>query len=265
MPLNFRSYLESDKDIEVGKYFPSKENIRAASVLDNNGILQSMEDNEQFNLRAKKIPYSWDKYGEVFEKLFPLIRSEDFFVDYLVFENPDLNQQKEFLLSLYEYAFANNEFFNDKMEEAYANWQDDDIALIKSVMRTIETISSDKPFKLSMLSNNEAEDIAFARELFEKAITEKETINELVTANAPNWDTERITIVDMILIEMAVCEFMFFKEVPVKVTINEYLDIAKEYSTPKSNMFLNGVLDKIRIKLTEQGKVSKTGRGLRDN
>jgi N utilization substance protein B len=89
-------------------------------------------------------------------------------------------------------------------------------------------------------------------------------LDELIHENTSNWDAERLTINDVIMLRMALVEFMYFETIPPKVTINEYLDIAKAYSTPKSHLFLNGVLDKIRITLTQSGQINKTGRGLKN-
>lgn len=114
------------------------------------------------------------------------------------------------------------------------------------------------------MGEKQIEDIQFGAKLFEKCIVNREQLDEVILSNTANWDSERLTINDMIMLRMALAEFLYFETIPPKVTINEYLDIAKSYSTPKSHLFLNGVLDKIRIVLNEKGQINKIGRGLKN-
>jgi N utilization substance protein B len=150
------------------------------------------------------------------------------------------------------------------MEDEYLYWEDDSADILKSVINTIDTFYNKNKLKIEIINDKQREDIQFGVTLFQNCIVYKESLDEIIHHNTSNWDAERLTVNDIIMLRMALSEFLYFETIPPKVSINEYLDIAKSYSTPKSHLFLNGVLDKIRITLTQDGKLNKTGRGLKN-
>ena len=218
-------------------------------------------DYEQY---TAKLPFDWRKYGELFNRLFIDLVQYDFFIDYSVFDEPSPEVQKDFMIQLYEFLFNEFELFTQNMEDEYICWDDDSADVLKSIVSTINQFYDQKKFKIEGIQSKQREDIQFGLELFEKAIINQSILDEMIHQNTSNWDAERLTINDVIMLRMALVEFMYFETIPPKVTINEYLDIAKAYSTPKSHLFLNGVLDKIRITLTESGQINKSGRGLKN-
>lgn len=259
---DFNVYLESERDIEMEKYFPNKNVIRATKVIEKLDFFKALESSEVFNSLNVKLPYSWKKHGEMFSRIFTDLVQYDFFIDFNVFDEPTAAQQKEFMTHLAEWLFNEFELFDSAMEEEYAFWNDDSADILKNIIRTIENFYDNGKLKIDQINNKQKEDIEFGISLFEKCVVEKESLDLLTRNNSPNWDPERLTLTDMLMLRMAVCEFLYFESIPPKVTINEYLDIAKAYSTPKSHLFINGVLDKLRITLTDSGKIKKTGRGL---
>lgn len=258
----FNTYLESEKDIELEKYFPNKNVIRNTEVLKRTDFYNELIKNEEFVNLSSKLPFSWDKHGEMFNHIFTDMVQYDFFIDFSVFDTPTAEQQKEFLTNLYEFLFNEFELYDSVMEEEYVFWNDDSADTLKTIVRHIDHFYATGKIKFEAINNKQKEDIEFGKQLFEKCIVEKESLDELTQNNSPNWDPERLTLTDMLMLRMAVCEFLHFETIPPKVSINEYLDIAKAYSTPKSHLFINGVLDKLRILLTDAGKIKKTGRGL---
>lgn len=259
---DFNVYLESEKDIELAKYFPNKNFIRSTEVFKKLDFFKALEDSEEFVALAAKLPFSWKKHGEVFNRIFTDLVQYDFFIDFNVFDTPDAGQQKEFMTHLYEYLFNECELFESTMEEEYTAWDDDNADILKAVIKMIDTFYSSDKMRFEQISSKQKEDIDFGLLLFEKCIVYREMLDEMIQKNAPNWDPERLTVTDMLMLRMALAEFLYFETIPPKVSINEYLDIAKMYSTPKSHLFINGVLDKLRITLTENGKIQKSGRGL---
>jgi N utilization substance protein B len=259
---SFNTYLESERDIEAEKYFPNKNIIRSTEVLNRLDFFKALESNEEFALLNNKNPFTWTRHGEMFSHIFTDMVQYDFFIDFNIYDSPSAEQQKEFLTNFYEFLFNEFELFDSAMEEEYVFWHDDGADILKSIIRLIDNFYTSGKLKFEQVNNKQMEDFEFGRELFEKCIIEKESLDALTVKNSPNWDPERLTLSDMLMLRMAVCEFLYFETIPPKVSINEYLDIAKAYSTPKSHLFINGVLDKLRIILTESGKIKKTGRGL---
>ncbi|MES2618710.1 MAG: transcription antitermination factor NusB [Bacteroidota bacterium] len=259
---DFNTYLESEKEIELAKYFPNKNFIRSTEILKKLSFFNELEKNEDFSLLCNKIPFSWKKHGEIFNRIFTDLVQYDFFIDFNVFDSPTDDQQKEFLTNLYEYLFNECELFESTMEEEYTFWDDDSADVLKAVIKIIDSFYAGGKLKFEQINAKQREDIDFGIQLFEKCIINKEMLDEMIQSNAPNWDPERLTVTDMLMLRMALSEFLYFETIPPKVTINEYLDIAKAYSTPKSHLFINGVLDKLRISLTDTGKIQKSGRGL---
>lgn len=259
---DFNIYLESERSIEMEKYFPNKKVIRTTQVLEKLEFLKELNENDKFGTLNVKLPFTWQKHGELFSRIFTDIVQYDFFIDFNIYDEPTHEQQKEFLTNLYEFLFNEFELFESAMEEEYVFWNDDSADILKNIIRLIDTYYSSQKLKVEYINNKQNEDIEFGKALFEKCIIEKDSLDLLTKNNSPNWDPERLTLTDMLLLRMALCEFLYFESIPPKVTINEYLDIAKAYSTPKSHLFINGVLDKLRINLTNEGKIIKTGRGL---
>ena len=259
---DFNIYLESEKHIELEKYFPNKALIRNTQCIERLSFFSALESDAKFAELSTSLPYSWLNYGELFNRIFNDLVQYDFFIDYNVFDTPNEAQQKEFLTNLYEFLFNEFELFESEMEDIYILWNDDCADILKAIVKTIDTFYDQEKLKLEAISEKQADDFKYGTQLLEKCVVDKESLDTLIASHSPNWDADRLTLTDMLMLRMAVCEILNFETIPPKVTINEYLDIAKNYSTPKSHLFLNGVLDKIRIVLTESGKIKKTGRGL---
>jgi N utilization substance protein B len=148
-------------------------------------------------------------------------------------------------------------------EEKNIHWADDTFVAFNSVIRSFETFEGE--FVMQPLLKDEKDDLDFMSILFQQTIIYKTQFEELIDKHTKNWDIERIANMDMLLMEMALAEILYLPNIPVKASLNEYIDISKEYSTPNSKTFVNGVLDKIILDLKEQNKINKTGRGLKEN
>lgn len=262
---DFNTFLESEKEIELEKYFPNKNHVRNTEMLKRLDFFKALDESTIFEELCGKLPYDWKKHGDLFDRAFIDLVQYDFFTDFSVFDQPSPEIQKTFLINLYEFLFNEFELFDNAMEDEYINWEDDGADILKAVINTVSGFYDKNRLKIESPGDKQREDIHFGIQLFEKCIVNKDALDELILSNTANWDSERLTINDIIMLRMALSEFLYFETIPPKVTINEYLDIAKSYSTPKSHLFLNGVLDKIRIVLTETGRINKTGRGLKND
>lgn len=170
---------------------------------------------------------------------------------------------KDFIKTLYKKVIAPNDSLYEYLEEKNITWLDD-FPLVNTII--INTLSQLKPYPTNFFSLPELykdiQDRQFAISLFRNTTDNQEAIIKEIAAKTPNWDKDRIAAIDRILLQMAITEFRYFSSIPVRVTINEYIEIAKEYSTPKSSLFINGVLDRLVKQYSKEGILNKSGRGL---
>jgi N utilization substance protein B len=151
------------------------------------------------------------------------------------------------------------------MEKSDLYWTENKAILRSLVLKTVKAIEEDQDFELAELSYNWEEDKQFFETIYDKTLINGEIYDDLIASKTKNWDIERISDTDKILLQMAIQEMINFPGIPVKVTINEYIEVSKKYSTPKSKQFINGVLDVIAVDLQNKGVIKKSGRGLIDN
>ncbi len=148
------------------------------------------------------------------------------------------------------------------MEEQFMNWEDDQVLVYGQLMKTIAALKDNSAGNFLADGNAVEEDEAFLKDLFKRTANHEEEFTKLISDKTKNWEADRLAVVDLLLMRMALCEILYFPHIPIKVTINEYLELAKLYSTPNSHGFINGVLDKINQELKQENKLNKTGRGL---
>ena len=189
-------------------------------------------------------------------------RSLSWLKEYIVQES---NNENHLALLLEFYRFCRkNELFNDLMEDIFATWSDDKSVVIGSVKKTLKELPSDEVDFFEKYRPSDSTVNEFGFQLFELTHQSDDEFLEVIKSTLKNWDSERLAVIDMILLKMAICELLHFETIPTKVTINEYVDIARMYSTAKSKEFINGVLDKCMKSLQENGRINKQGRGLEE-
>ena len=180
---------------------------------------------------------------------------------YLAMENPSAAEQEKAFLQLYKFIIESCEDFSQEMEEINMLWDDERIPVRNAVQQFVRSVIHDKSTK-SNRNNTEDADWEYAEELLEKTVRNYDEFVDLIDKSAPKWDKERIAKTDMVLMTMALSELLHFPYIPIKVTLNEYLELAKDYSTPQSSKFINGVLDKLVKQIQSQYKLGKKGRGM---
>lgn len=206
---------------------------------------------------------NWKLDDEYVTLLFNNLRSNDWYQEYLQEKEVSFQRDKEFVLKMYKEVIAPNDKLYDYLEDTRLTWIDDFPLINTSVVKMLNKISeknSKKIFEGEVYKD--LDDKEYSVQLLRKVILNDEKISLEIDGKTPNWDKERIAELDMIILKMGIAEFLFFPSIPLRVTINEYLEIAKEYSTPKSSLFINGILDNIVKEFIAEGKLNKIGRGL---
>jgi N utilization substance protein B len=230
----------------------------------NNKVLALIKDDNTLKneLENRKLDY-WYLDFEYVDIIFKAILESSIYKDYMKTKTSDFNEDKTFLIDVFSEIVAPNEKLYDYFEDKKLTWIDDLPIVNTSILKLLKKVKPNVPQSyFTPKLYKDLEDRDFAIELFKKTILNRSKFSEEIAKKTTNWDSDRIANLDAVLLQMALCEFQKFPSIPVKVTINEYLEIAKEYSTPKSSIFINGILDKIIKEYSQQGKYPKMGRGL---
>lgn len=252
-------YLEKSQQ----KHLPTQEEIDPNRKFVENEVINALENNRYLRdaLETRKLNH-WKNDDEYVGILWNEIRESDAFADYMATRESTFEEDKKFVLYIFKEIIAPNEKLYDYLEDKKITWLDDLPLVNTAIVKWLQKLKTNKKEQpLTKLFKNE-EDKEYAIQLFRKTLLNDTKLSLEMEGKTPNWDKERIADLDTILIKMAICEFLKFPSIPVKVTINEYLEVAKEYSTPKSSIFINGVLDKLSKEYREEDKLNKMGRGL---
>lgn len=241
----------------------SKEDNKT-SKLAQNEVLCAIAGNVQLQeiIKKRKLNF-WDLDFEYVDLLFKAIHKNKLYEAYDLQTSPDFESDKQFIIDIYSEIIAPNEKLYDYFEDKKLTWVDDLPVVNTTIVKLIRRLKPSSPNThfLPDLFKDE-DDKEFASELLKKTILNDSKFTEEIAAKTKNWDSERLASIDGVLLKMALCEFQKFPSIPHKVTINEYLEIAKEYSTPKSSIFINGILDRIVKEYKADGLYPKSGRGL---
>ena len=260
--VEIKNYSEDVLERSRQKHLATEEDIDPNQKFINNSVIGLLEQNESLQnaLEARKLNH-WKKDDEYVAILWQEIRESDRYKTYMSTRENSFKEDKEFVISIFRDVIAPNDKLYDYLEDKKITWVDDLPLVNTAIVKMLQKFQPGKQTALTRLfkSNDDKE---YAIELFRKTLLNDERLAAEMEGKTPNWDKERIADLDSILIKMAICEFLKFPSIPVKVTINEYLEIAKEYSTPKSSVFINGILDKLSKEYKEEGKLNKMGRGL---
>jgi N utilization substance protein B len=196
--------------------------------------------------------------------LFSTLKKSPEYTEYLAKKGDTLHSDKDVIKHIFKKVILKSSLAEQVFEDKFIYWPVDKDVLQALIAKTFKNFAYDNPAenKLAEVTGNWEEDKEFIISLFEETIRHNDEYQQLITAKTQNWEPERIAMIDTLLMKMAIAEFVNFTSIPVKVTINEYLEISKEFSTPKSNSFINGILDKILLDLKNENKINKIGRGL---
>lgn len=228
----------------------------------NNAVLQLLEENSSLNsaLEKRKIN-NWSMNDDYILILLNDIKQSKLFEKYMSTNITSFEEDKQFVIDMFTELIAPNEKLYEYLEDDKLTWIDDIPLVNTQIVKQLQQISETSEYRVPKLYKDE-EDMEFVSLLFRNTVLNEVELAKQYIDKTPNWDADRIAEIDTIILKMAICEFFKFPSIPIKVTINEYLEIAKEYSTPKSSIFINGILDNLVKEFQTQNKIIKTGRGL---
>jgi N utilization substance protein B len=258
------NYTSVDAEERQNKYLPTQEDLNPNLKLLTNRFTVSLNKNKEFLSAVKKYKISWDFEPELIKSLFIILKNTDDYKQYLLKTDDTLHSDKDIIKFIFKKVILKSSLAEQVFEDKFIVWPVDKDVLQALIAKTFKNFSFDdyQKNKLAEVTGNWEEDRQFIVDLFQQTIRFDKPYQELISEKTQNWEPDRIAMMDTMLMKMAITEFINFTSVPVKVTINEYLEISKEFSTPKSNSFINGILDKILFELKAAGKINKTGRGL---
>lgn len=212
------------------------------------------------SLENRKID-NWETHDDYIQLLLRLIKESDLYAKYMSNRENDFEEDKQFVLDIFTEIIVPNEKLYDYLEDTKLTWIDDIPLVNTEIIKQLKGLKESTELRMPRLYKD-IEDKDFAKNLFRKTVLNEKELAKYYIDKTPNWDTERIAEIDTIILKMAICEFLKFPSIPVKVTINEYLEVAKEYSTSKSSIFINGILDNLVKEMEANDTLLKTGRGL---
>ncbi len=245
-------YAETDSRVRASKNLPSYEDLHVNTKIAGNELLWRIRESGSFQKAVEtEKPETILDYDMV-RKIYVELVASDLYKEYITVEGRDKNTEREIVKYIFTDLMLPNEDFISQVEELFNNWDDDADMMNQLILNYIH-----KPATFNLQDIVGDEKWKFARNLLTTSMERKGQLMELIVPKLKNWDSERIAILDMILMRMGVCEFLYFETIPPKVTINEYIDVAKEYSTPQSGQFVNGILDSIHKDLLAQNKIQK--------
>jgi len=256
-------YAESRIEIARNKKIPTYEDLHPNTRFIDNRVITQIRENSQLLRYIDQHKLNWANYPELIKELYGEVVCDEGYKAYMETGEATYDDDKKILIRIFNQIILPNENLDQVLEEQSIFWNDDLEFIVSMVVKTIKRFKEgDGPDKeLLKLYKNE-EDKDFAVLLFRNALMHRDEYLGYIKENTRNWDLERIAFLDILIMQMAIAEMITFSSIPTKVTLNEFLDIAKFYSTEKSNVFINGVLDKILAQLKTEKKLVKKGRGL---
>lgn len=222
-------------------------------LLANSKSLQTALENNKIN--------NWKTNDDAILLLLQDVKQSEIYLNYMKDKSTSFEKDKQFVIDLFSEVIAPNDKLYSYLEDYKLTWVDDIPVVNTQILKQLKQINEKSEFRVSSLFKDE-EDREYATLLFKKTVLNETEFAKEYIDKTPNWDVDRIAEMDTILLKMAICELLKFPSIPVKVTINEFLEIAKEYSTPKSSIFINGILDNLVKNYQSTGRMNKSGRGL---
>lgn len=254
-------YSILEAEMRAAKHLPTKEDLNYSTKISENAIIQVLEG-ESFQKLIEQYQLQHIDIEDLPKELMRSLYTKPGYQKYTEVAENNLDDDRKALLTLFNKVFAQNDNLDQHLQENFTNGIDDGPHIVFKINKLLESADPETLIdQLKGMTINQ-EDREFADELFDVTLERGEEFSELIAPKLDNWELERIAVLDMILMKMALSELLHFQYIPVKVSINEYIEIAKMYSTPKSKDFINGVLDKLMRELKEAGKIKKLGRGL---
>ncbi|MGZ3916165.1 MAG: transcription antitermination factor NusB [Flavisolibacter sp.] len=247
------AYAERDSYVRSGKHLPSREDLNVNTKIAGNELIWKIKEDLSFQKEVARLKPAQHLDKELVKKIYLQLAETSEYRQYISTNERNPKDEKAILEFIIDELLLPNEVFISHLEEHFMNWDDD----ADMVIQLLEGILQ-KPGVINFSEVMSADKWNFAKSLITTVLEKQEHLESFIVPKLKNWDAERIALLDMIIMKMGVAEFLYFETIPPKVTINEYIDIAKEYSTQQSGQFVNGILDNIHKELVQQDKLHKT-------
>jgi len=246
------------------KHRPTKEELDPNRKFVENKFILQLFENIHLKKEMNNRRINWNNEYELVRKVFNTIKASEIYDKYMNSGEQDYKTDKAFVIEMFKEFIADFELVNHLYEEKSLHWGDDIYLVNPMVVKTLESFSEDAApdFHLMPLYKDREDDMDFVRDLFRQTAIRNEENEKLIGDKTKNWEVERIALMDVLLMKMAITEVLHFSNIPVKVTLNEFIEISKMYSTPKSKIFINGILDKLIADFKRDNMLNKMGRGL---
>ncbi len=261
--IDIADYAEGRIEIKKNKHQPTHEDLHPNTKFVSNLFINQLRSNRQLNAYLKQTKLSWVNHPELIKELYLIMIESEIYDEYKNSEIRSYVDDRKFIEKIFNKIFLVSEELYEVLEEQSIYWNDDIEFVISVITKTIKKFNefSDSDQRLMPMYKDD-EDRVFAKELFRKSILNHEELQSLIKVHSSNWDVDRIAFMDILMMQLAITEFLHFPSIPTKVTMNEYIELSKFYSTEKSRNFINGILDKTLKDLKKEGKINKAGRGL---
>ena len=260
MPVAVKRYAESRIELARNKKLPTYEDLHPNTRFVENEVILQIEDSPDFRKYASERAINWADHPELIKSLYNKMIDAPYYKEYMDRPESGYAFDKQILMDFFSSELEDFEMFLNILEEQSIFWNDDIDFIIEMAVKTIKGINTNKFDILPLYRSDEDQDFAFS--LLRSTILKYDEYHKIVDSFIENWDIERVAHIDNLIIQLAINELVEFSSIPIKVTFDEYLEMAKYYSTPKSSVFINGLLDKISEDLTQKGLIVKTGKGL---
>lgn len=246
------------------KIRPTEEELNPNRKFADNAVIQQLIDSYELRNASEDRVVNWigDEHHEMFKKIFAAIREGETYFTFMNNGVTGFDEDVQFAITLFKNDIANSPLIYNFFEEKSIHWMDDIDLACQMVIKTLKAAQADQKIDILSLYKDKDDEQEFIRTLLRKTVSMDSESLKLIDELTDNWELDRIAKMDILLMKMAITELQVFKSIPKKVTMNEYIEISKFYSTPKSHTFINGILDKAVLRLEKDGKLGKMGRGL---
>jgi N utilization substance protein B len=263
MIIDIADYAQLRIDTNLNKLRPSYEDLNPNTRFVENRIIKQFRINRRLKAYINQTGISWSNHPELIKDLYHFLIESEFYQEYMNRKQSSYFDDKKFVEKIMNNIILISEDLHQVLEEDSIYWNDDLDLVVAMAAKTIRFFNEDSDENQPLLPKfKDEDDRQFAVDLFRKSILNNDELRNIVDQHASNWDLERIAFMDILIMQLALAEILYFPSIPTKVTLNEYIEMAKYYSTEKSRTFINGILDKSLKDLKQSHKVLKTGRGL---
>ena len=255
------------------KFYPTQDDLNPNTKFIDNQVLSQLSDNRSYKKHRDRLKINWSDQQDMVRKTYNDLRQSKSYKKYMESDRRSYTEDRDYLIRMVQDVILHDEYLQSFYEEKSVSWVNDFDASVVMLEKAIRGFKKDDdeytplpPLYIAPSEENgRNEDEEFLKKLFRTVIFNTKDYDEMISERTENWDFDRIAVMDLLIIKMAVSEFLKFETIPIKVTMNEYIEISKVFSTPKSNIFVNGMLDKLLSEFKDAGKIKKMGRGLINN